>query len=123
MRQGGYFKQCTHRLKFAFDKKTQAINDLCFWLSHCGHSFALHLPPSPPWWKQANSFLQRHFPSHVPWADLQPPPIERVVLHEPTTQEMEAGAADLVEEFVPRTTWPEPVPVSLDVYRAAMESL
>ena len=33
------------------------------------------------------------------------------------------GAEGFVEQFVPRTTWPEPRPVSLEIYRAAMESL
>ena len=37
------------RAKSQVSRQKDAIQQLCFWLSHCGHSFALHLPPSPPW--------------------------------------------------------------------------
>lgn len=111
------------RIKSHVARQKEAIQQLCFWLSHCGHSFALHLPPSPPWWQQANTFLKQHFQGHVEWATLPAPPAERTVLREPTLQEMELGAEDFVEQFVPRTTWPAPRPVSPDVYRTAMESL
>ena len=33
------------------------------------------------------------------------------------------GVDGFVEQFVPRENWPEPRPVSPDVYRAALESL
>ena len=39
------------RAKSQVSRQKEAIQQLCFWLSHCGHSFALHLPPSPPWWQ------------------------------------------------------------------------
>ena len=38
-------------------------------------------------------------------------------------QELEMGTEGFVEQFVPRTTWPEPRSVSPEIYSAAMESL
>ena len=111
------------RIKTQASRKKEAIQQLCFWLSHCGHSFSLHLPPSPPWWQQANNFLKQHFHDHVEWPTVPAPPIEHTVLREPTKQELELGAEGFVEQFVPCTTWPEPRSVSPEIYRAAMESL
>lgn len=48
---------------------------------------------------------------------------KRVVLWEPTSQELQASAEGFVEQFMPSTNWPEPRPVSRDVYRVATESL
>ena len=69
------------------------------------------------------AFLKQHYAGHVDWAILPTAPTERTVLREPTTQEVQMGVDGFVEQFVPWENWPEPHPVSPDVYRAALESL
>ena len=65
----------------------EQMESLCFWLEQTAHSFALTLPPQPPFWKEADEFLSRHYQRHVPFSDLPNAPAELFELREPTAKE------------------------------------
>ena len=51
-------------------RQKEQMERLCFWLEQTAHSFSLTLPPQPPFWKEADKFLSRHYQRHVLFVDL-----------------------------------------------------
>ena len=59
----------------------------------------------------------------MPFADLPHAPAERFELREPTEEERARGQTEFVEQFVPRTQWPEPRPVQSQRYSALFQEI
>ena len=72
---------------------------------------------------EANEYLSWHYQRHVPFADLPHAPTKKIELPETTEEERARGQTEFVEQFVPRTQWPEPRPVQSQRYSALFQEI
>ena len=67
---------------------------LCFWTETLCHSFALNLPPQPPFWRPLDQFLAKVYPQHVRFEDLPQPPRSELIAIPPPPRDPRANPAE-----------------------------